>query len=140
MSVKQFGRILLSSSTGVKFGGGKLTGLYSLTKYMNEFFFNNYRELYKKNILAMRGSFRPVTKVNIDMLEKGLEKFAVKHKKNTENFIELEPLIFIGNTTLHTNHPVSLSCSSYRLTLLAHFFDPSPKYGVGSLLRSLRNR
>ena len=27
-------------------------------------------ELYKKNILALRGSFRPVTKVNIDMLEK----------------------------------------------------------------------
>ena len=31
--------------------------------------------LYKKNILTMRGSFRPVTKVNIDMLEKGLAKF-----------------------------------------------------------------
>jgi hypothetical protein len=31
--------------------------------------------LYKKNILTMRGSFRPVTKVNIDMLEKGLDRF-----------------------------------------------------------------
>ena len=38
MKLNKFGRILLSSSTGVKFGGGKLTGLYSLTKYMNEFF------------------------------------------------------------------------------------------------------
>lgn len=36
--------------------------------------------LYKKNILTMRGSFRPVTKVNIDMLEKGLEKFEVTNK------------------------------------------------------------
>lgn len=45
------GRILLSSSTGVKFGGGQFTGLYSLTKYMNEFFFNNYKDYYKKNIL-----------------------------------------------------------------------------------------
>ena len=51
MNNKKFGRILLSSSTGVKFGGGKLTGLYSLSKYMNEFFFNNYKEFYKKNIL-----------------------------------------------------------------------------------------
>ena len=31
--------------------------------------------LYKKNILTMRGSFRPVTKVNIDMLEKGLQSY-----------------------------------------------------------------
>jgi hypothetical protein len=32
-------------------------------------------ELYKKNILALRGSFRPVTKLAMDMLEKGKEKF-----------------------------------------------------------------
>ncbi len=31
--------------------------------------------LYKKNILALRGSFRPVTKVNIDMLQKSYNKF-----------------------------------------------------------------
>lgn len=31
--------------------------------------------LYKKNIFALRGSFRPVTKVNMDMLETGLEMF-----------------------------------------------------------------
>ena len=34
----------------------------------------------------------------------------------------------------------SSSCASYRLTLLAHFFDPSSKYGVGGLLRLIRNR
>lgn len=33
------------------------------------------RVLYKKNILALRGSFRPVTKVNIDMFEKSLKIF-----------------------------------------------------------------
>ncbi|MGV4413769.1 TonB-dependent receptor [Chryseobacterium sp. T1] len=31
--------------------------------------------LYKKNIFAVRGSFRPVTKVNIDMFENGLDMF-----------------------------------------------------------------
>ncbi|MBT0608925.1 TonB-dependent receptor [Aequorivita echinoideorum] len=33
------------------------------------------RILYKKNILALRGSFRPVTKVNIDMFERSYEMF-----------------------------------------------------------------
>ncbi|MGB0198688.1 MAG: TonB-dependent receptor, partial [Flavobacteriaceae bacterium] len=33
------------------------------------------RELYKKNILALRGSFRPVTKVNLDMYKKSLSIF-----------------------------------------------------------------
>tara|TARA_B100001057_G_scaffold108905_2_gene106780 strand:- start:2376 stop:3839 length:1464 start_codon:yes stop_codon:yes gene_type:complete len=33
------------------------------------------RILYKKNILALRGSFRPVTNVNIDMFNKSLEIF-----------------------------------------------------------------
>ena len=33
------------------------------------------RELYKKNILTLRGSFRPVTLVNIDMFEKALDAF-----------------------------------------------------------------
>ena len=31
--------------------------------------------LYKKNIFAIRGSFRPVTLVNTDMFVKGLEMF-----------------------------------------------------------------
>lgn len=33
------------------------------------------RLLYKKNILALRGSFRPVTKVNVDMFEKSYNIF-----------------------------------------------------------------
>ena len=33
------------------------------------------QELYKKNIVALRGSFRPVTKVNMDMFEKAYEMF-----------------------------------------------------------------
>jgi hypothetical protein len=41
--------------------------------------------LYKKNILAIRGSFRPVTKVNIDMIAKGLKKFKEEPKVDPEN-------------------------------------------------------
>ena len=36
--------------------------------------------LYKKNILAIRGSFRPVTKVNIDMIKNGYNKFILENK------------------------------------------------------------
>ena len=41
--------------------------------------------LYKKNILAIRGSFRPVTNVNIDMLNRGLEEFKNDTKIKEEN-------------------------------------------------------
>ena len=69
-----------------------------------------------------------------------MEKFSSKYQKKIDSFKDYQPLLFIGNTTLHTNYPVSTCSSSYRLTLLAHFFDPSPKYGVGGLLRLIRNR
>ena len=38
------------------------------------------RILYKKNILALRGSFRPVTKVNMDIYQKSLELFLQENK------------------------------------------------------------
>jgi len=41
--------------------------------------------LYKKNILTVRGSFRPVTKVNIDMLDKGMQKFLDNPRVKKEN-------------------------------------------------------
>lgn len=41
--------------------------------------------LYKKNILAIRGSFRPVTRVNMDMYEKSLEMFLGENKVEADN-------------------------------------------------------
>jgi len=41
--------------------------------------------LYKKNILALRGSFRPVTKVNIDMIMKGMQLFEKEYRVDSEN-------------------------------------------------------
>jgi len=40
--------------------------------------------LYKKNILALRGSFRPVTRVNIDMIKNGYKLFIQQKKVNKE--------------------------------------------------------
>jgi hypothetical protein len=42
------------------------------------------RVLYKKNILALRGSFRPVTKVNMDMFHKSYEMFIKENKVNED--------------------------------------------------------
>ena len=41
--------------------------------------------LYKKNILALRGSFRPVTNVNMDMYERSLKMFLNESKVDEKN-------------------------------------------------------
>jgi hypothetical protein len=41
--------------------------------------------LYKKNIVALRGSFRPVTKVNIDMIMKGFKIFEKEYRVDQDN-------------------------------------------------------
>lgn len=41
--------------------------------------------LYKKNILALRGSFRPVTTVNMDMYERSLKMFLEENKVEKDN-------------------------------------------------------
>lgn len=43
------------------------------------------RILYKKNVLTLRGSFRPVTKVNMDMYQKSLEIFLKENRVEEEN-------------------------------------------------------
>lgn len=45
--------------------------------------------LYKKNILTMRGSFRPVTKVNMDMIEKSRELFLQEKKVTDDKLVTL---------------------------------------------------
>lgn len=42
-------------------------------------------ELYKKNILALRGSFRPVTNVNIDIYKRGLKMFMEEDQVTEQN-------------------------------------------------------
>lgn len=45
--------------------------------------------LYKKNILALRGSFRPVTKVNMDIYKKSLNMFLNENKVKKDKTIEI---------------------------------------------------
>lgn len=52
------------------------------------------RIFYKKNILALRGSFRPVTKVNMDMFQKSYELFL------EENKVEADKTVTVFEITL----------------------------------------
>ena len=51
MIKKRYGRIINTSSVGVKFGGGSTTFSYSLSKHLNEFIPRDIRALCTKNIL-----------------------------------------------------------------------------------------
>ena len=48
--------------------------------------------LYKKSCLIERGSFRPVTKVNLDMLEKAKKQFVAREQVEEENLMVLMEL------------------------------------------------
>ena len=45
--------------------------------------------LYKKNVLAIRGTFKPVTRLNVDMIEQGLKSFTGLDGITSENSVAL---------------------------------------------------
>ena len=45
--------------------------------------------LYKKNVLTIRGSFRPVTRLNVDMIDQGLKRFTELDGVNVDNSVAL---------------------------------------------------
>jgi hypothetical protein len=64
---------------------------------------------------------------------------------STKEYVEFDfkdetPMLFLGRVTLHGNRGFEKDMTSHRITLLTHFFDPSPKYGIGNILRILRSR
>jgi hypothetical protein len=56
--------------------------------------------LYKKNVLTIRGTFRPVTRLNVDMIEQGLKFFTKMQGVNAENSVALAE---ISLNDLHGN-------------------------------------
>jgi hypothetical protein len=56
--------------------------------------------LYKKNVLTIRGTFRPVTRLNVDMIEQGLKFFTKMQGVNVENSVALAE---ISLNDLHGN-------------------------------------
>tara|TARA_S200000501_G_scaffold378359_2_gene440541 strand:+ start:753 stop:2216 length:1464 start_codon:yes stop_codon:yes gene_type:complete len=62
--------------------------------------------LHKKNILAIRGSFRPVTKVNIDMIKTGYNLFK-KEKKVSEKDLQVLFEITLNNLATKKREPIN---------------------------------
>lgn len=56
------------------------------------------------------------------------------------DFKDKSPVLFLGRVSLHGNRGFEKNMDEYRITLLTHFFDPSPKYGIGNILRKIRSR
>ncbi|MGD1891064.1 MAG: TonB-dependent receptor [Cyclobacteriaceae bacterium] len=54
--------------------------------------------LYKKNVMILRGRFRPVTHVNMDMLHAGLQAFREDEPIEEENLIRISELTLHGLT------------------------------------------
>ena len=72
--------------------------------------------------------------------EKGFDKLSLRKHRFIDDFQDYRPLLFIGNTTFHGNAQVQADSNDNRMTILTHFFDTSPKYGVGAIMRNLRRR
>lgn len=73
-------------------------------------------------------------------MQSGFESLARSNSLIVADFKDLRPLLFLGRQTFHGNKPVSSSLHKNRLTLLSHFFDPSPRWGAGNILRKIRLR
>ena len=89
MRKKNFGRVILSSSVGVKFGGGSTSSIYSLTKHMNEFFMSEYKKYYSQNIL--------INTLRIGVTDTKIHK-RIK-SKNLKKRIKLIPINRIAKTS-----------------------------------------
>lgn len=73
-----FGRILLSSSIGTKFGGGENTFAYSISKFLNEFIPNEFR---KKNARKIIYNIIQIGVTNTKLHKKIKNKDMQKRKK-----------------------------------------------------------
>lgn len=60
--------------------------------------------LYKKNVLAIRGSFRPVTNLNVDMIEQGCRKFTQSCDIQPDNCITLAEITMSSLTGDNDEH------------------------------------
>jgi hypothetical protein len=85
------------------------------------------RILYKKNVLALRGSFRPVTKVNMDMFETARRRFLKSGTVKEEN---VETIFEITLSNLRASgeidekdfmHRAELLCSLGQTVMISNF-------------------
>lgn len=99
MKRKKWGRILYASSIGTKFGGSNNSFVYSLSKFMNEFFPKPLKILTKNNIL--------INTLKIGLTNTKLNK--LDKKKNLNRRIKLIPLGRMATINEVVNYIIFLS-------------------------------
>ena len=72
--------------------------------------------------------------------KKNIIKLSKTNKTVEFDFYDNVPILFLGRSTLHGSRGFDKIPEGIRITMLTHFFDPSPKYGIGNLIRLIRNR
>lgn len=114
MIKKNYGRIINISSIGVKFGGGKKTYNYSISKHCLEFISKEIRDLASKNILinnlrvgVTKTKMHKKIKNNLD-LKKRIKLIPIKRMISTEEVAEFIK-IFVEDNLIITNETIALS-------------------------------
>jgi 3-oxoacyl-[acyl-carrier protein] reductase len=105
MIKKKWGRILLSSSIGTKFGGSDLTFAYSISKFCNEFIPNLFRKKLAKYILY--------NVIQIGVTKTKIHKRA--GKKNLDKRVKLIPTNRIATPTEVANEIYNLNSENNQL-------------------------
>ena len=72
--------------------------------------------------------------------EEKINQLSKKYLMKIESFDNYEPILFLGFRTLHMNKGMNKKNNEKRITLLCHYYDTSPKYGISNILRKIRNR
>lgn len=113
MIKNKFGRIINTSSIGIKFGGGEHSFSYSLSKHVNEFIPNYLRNLCSKNILynTVRIGVTDTKfhkKINHKSMTKRIDLIPIKKhadKKDIANYI----FFLIKNNNFITNEIINIT-------------------------------
>ena len=113
MIKKKFGRIVNTSSVGIKFGGSKKTFAYSISKYLNEFIPSDIRELSSKNVFynTLRIGVTK-TKFHKKIKNKSLKnraKLIPANKLGSVDDISNYIIYLISNNNFITNEVVSIT-------------------------------
>ena len=113
MEKNNFGKIINTSSIGTKFGGGKDTYSYSISKFINEFIPSHIKKLSKKNIIYNCLKIGVVnTKIHKSIKNKILKKRIklIPLNRIAEPIEIVEAIIFlVKKNTLINNEIINIS-------------------------------
>lgn len=113
MKKNKFGRILNTSSVGVKFGGSENTFLYSLSKYVNEFIPSYIKKLSSHNVFYNCVRIGVVnTKIHKKIKNKNLDnraKLIPVGRLATKEEIVSYIIYLIDNNTFITNEVINIT-------------------------------